>query len=328
MKFLESDAYQPLARELFDQLSFKIRQALPAARIEHIGSSAIEGAVSKGDLDIFVGVEPEEFREAIVSIESLGFQIKTESFKNGSLCPFESDDYPLPVGLQLVVNRSEFEIFLVFRDRLNAGADLRSSYNKLKRQACDLNEDEYRRVKSNFIEKVLRRREILFGTARLTAELLSAADLDLVIQLNKSCSDFFLFQNGLPPSENDAREIFEFVPPRSPGATKAPIAIFHSERLVGVMDVLRGYRTTSEWYIGFMLLAPDFRCRGFGTEIHSGFVSYARRGGSHRLLISVLEANESARRFWLRLGYRKVKDCPPRQFGKRLHAFTEFEMVL
>lgn len=328
MKFLEPDAYQTLARELFNRLSSLIRQVLPAARIEHIGSSAIEGAVSKGDLDIFIGVEPEEFQDTIVSIESLGFQIKTESFKNESLCPFESDDYPLPVGLQLVVNRSEFEIFLVFRDRMNAGADLRSSYNQLKHQACDLNEDEYRRVKSKFIENVLRRREIQFETGRFTAELLSAADLDLVIELHKTCSDFFLFQNGLPPSVDDARELFEFVPPQCHGATKLPIGIFHSERLVGVMDVLRGYRTASDWCIGFMLLAPSFRCQGFGTEIHSGFVSYARRGGCQRLLIAVLEANESARRFWLRLGYRKVKEYPPRQFGRCLHALTEFEMVL
>jgi GrpB-like predicted nucleotidyltransferase (UPF0157 family)/RimJ/RimL family protein N-acetyltransferase len=328
VKFLEPDAYQPLARELFDQLSFKIRQAIPAARIEHIGSSAIEGAVSKGDLDIFVGVEPELFQDAIISIKSLGFQIKAESFRNESLCQFEWHDYPLPVGLQLAMNRSEFEFFLAFRDRMNADADLRSSYNQLKRQACDLNEDEYRRVKSKFIENVLRGREILFETPRFTAELLSAADLDLVIELNKTCSDFFLFQNGLPPSEDDAREMFEFVPPQSHGATKLPIGIFHSERLVGVMDVLRGYRTTSEWYIGFMLLAPSFRRQGFGFEIHSEFVSYARRGGAQRLLIAVLEANESARRFWLRLGYRKVKDYPPRQFGKCLHALTEFEMVL
>jgi RimJ/RimL family protein N-acetyltransferase len=236
VKFLEPEAYQPLARELFDRLSSLIRQTLPAARIEHIGSSAIEGAVS--------------------------------------------------------------------------------------------NEDEYRYVKSNFIEKVLMRREILFQTAHLTAELLSAADLDLIIQLNKTCSDFFSFQNGLPPSEDDAREIFEFVPPQSHGATKLPIGIFHAERLVGVMDVLRGYRATSDWYIGFMLLAPSFRGQGFGTEIHSGFVSYARRGGTQRLLIAVLEANDSARRFWLRLGYRKVKHYPPIQFGKRLHALTEFEMIL
>jgi RimJ/RimL family protein N-acetyltransferase len=172
------------------------------------------------------------------------------------------------------------------------------------------------------------RRRLLFETQRLKTELLSAADLDLVIQLNKNCSDFFLFQNGLPPSEDDARELFEFIPPQSDRATKLPIGIFHSERLVGVLDVLRGYRIASEWYLGFMLFAPSFRSQGFGTEIHNEFVSYARRAGVRRLLLAVLEESESARRFWLRLGYRKVKDYPPKPFGNRFHACTEFEMVL
>jgi RimJ/RimL family protein N-acetyltransferase len=171
-------------------------------------------------------------------------------------------------------------------------------------------------------------RQALFETAHFTAELLSAPDLDLVSRLNEMCGDFFFFQNGLPPSEDDAREIFEFLPPQCNGATKLPIGIFHSEKLVGVMDVLRGYRTSSDWYIGFMLLAPSFRGQGFGTEIHNDFVGYAGRENIKRLLLAVLEANESARKFWLRLGYRKVKDYPPRQFGKRLHACTEFELIL
>ena len=328
MKFLEPEAYQPLAGEVFDQLRPMIRQALPAAKVEHIGSSSIEGVVSKGDLDIFVGVEPEGFEDAVVAIESLGFRIKTESFRSESLCPFESDAYPLPVGLQLVANRSEFEFFLTFRNRMNTNGNLRSEYNRLKRQASGLSDDEYRRVKSQFIESVLNRRKILFSTARFTAQLLSVADLDLVIQLNKNCSDFFVFQNGLPPSEDDAREVFEFIPARSSGATKLPIGIFLSEELIGMMDVLRDYRTASEWYLGFMLFAPSFRSQGFGTETHNEFVSYARSAGAHRLLLAVLEENDSARRFWLRLGYRKVKDYPPRQFGKCLHALTEFEMLL
>ena len=296
--------------------------------MEHIGSSAIEGAVSKGDLDIFVGVEPEGFADAVAAIESLGFRIKTESFRNESLCPFESDTYPLSVGLQLVANRSEFEFFLTFRDRMNTDGNLRSEYNRLKRQSSDLSDDEYRRVKSQFIESVLNRRQVLFRTARFTAERLSAADLDLVIQLNQTCSDFFLFQNGLPPGEDDAREVFENVPPRCDRAQKLPIGVFHSERLVGVIDVLRGYRTSSDWYIGFLLLAPSFRGQGFGTELHNEFVSYARRERTRRLLIAVLEANDAARKFWLRLGYRKVKDYPPKPFGNRVHACTEFEMVL
>jgi RimJ/RimL family protein N-acetyltransferase len=171
-------------------------------------------------------------------------------------------------------------------------------------------------------------RQILFETARFTAELLSTADLDLVIQLNQTCSDFFLFQNGLPPGEDDAREVFESVPPQSIGATKLPIGIFCSEHLAGVMDVLKGYRTACEWYIGFMLLAPSFRGQGIGGEIHDSFVDHARRAGAHRLRLAVLAANESARRFWLRLGYRQVKDYPPIQFGKCFHAVTEFELLL
>jgi GrpB-like predicted nucleotidyltransferase (UPF0157 family)/RimJ/RimL family protein N-acetyltransferase len=328
VKFLEPDAYQPLAGEVFHQLCLIIRKALPASRIEHIGSSSIEGAVSKGDLDIFVGVEPEGFKDAIAAIELLGFRIKPESLRNETLYPFESDAYPLPVGLQLVANRSEFECFLRFRDRMNAEADLRSEYNQLKRQASALNDDEYRTAKSHFIEKVLSRRQILFETAHFTAELLSVVDLELVIQLNKTCRDFFLFQNGLPPSEDDAREVFESVPPQSDRAAKLPIGIFDSKQLIGLMDVLRGYRTTSDWYLGFMLFAPSFRSQGFGSEIHNEFVSYARRAGACRLLLAVLEGNESARRFWLRLGYRKVKNYPPKPFGNRIHACTEFEMVL
>jgi GrpB-like predicted nucleotidyltransferase (UPF0157 family) len=155
MEFLEPNAYQTLARKLFDELSSAVRRVLPASRIEHIGSSAIVGMLSKGDLDIFVGVEAKEFPGAIAAVESLGFRIKTESFRNESLCPFESAAYPLPVGLQLVANRSEFECFITFRDRLSADENLRSTYNHLKRNASSLSGDEYRRLKSTFIEYVL-----------------------------------------------------------------------------------------------------------------------------------------------------------------------------
>jgi GrpB-like predicted nucleotidyltransferase (UPF0157 family) len=284
VKFLEPEAYQPLARELFHQISAMIRQALPGSRIEHIGSSAIEGAVSKGDLDIFVGVE--EFDDAIASIESLGFRIKTESFRNESLCPFESGIYPIPVGIQLVVNRSEFEFFILFRDRMNADANLRSAYNELKRQASGLDEDGYRHTKSEFIESVLRmvsRRPAMFKTTHFTAELLSPADLGLVIQLNSECSDFYFLQNGQSPNEADARELFEQVPTQCDPLIKLPIGLFDPQKtLIGVLDVLRGYRTASDWYIGLMLLSPRFRGQGLGVEIHNEFVAHARQAGVKR----------------------------------------------
>ncbi|WP_371317042.1 GrpB family protein [Aeromonas sp. sia0103] len=49
---------------------------LPKARVEHIGASSIPLAISKGDLDIFIGVESDELEAAVQLLTTLGFQEK------------------------------------------------------------------------------------------------------------------------------------------------------------------------------------------------------------------------------------------------------------
>ena len=157
MKFLRPQDYQPLAQEVFNRLRVLIKELLPAAQIEHIGSFSIQGVLSKGDLDIFVGVEPAHFARAILALESLGFRVKHGSLRTESLCPFEATNYPLDVGVQLVALGSRFEFFRLFRDQMNENAELRVAYNRLKTGAVDLSEAQYRELKSKFIENVLRR---------------------------------------------------------------------------------------------------------------------------------------------------------------------------
>jgi RimJ/RimL family protein N-acetyltransferase len=82
------------------------------------------------------------------------------------------------------------------------------------------------------------------------------------------------------------------------------------------------------WYIGLVLIAPDCRGNRLGTTAHQALAEYARRAGAEKLLIAVLEPNHRARRFWQNIGYRKVKDYPPRQIGIRIHALTEFQFYL
>ena len=158
MKFLPPEAYQPTANLLFDQIADQLRAVLPDAQVEHVGSSSIPDTVSKGDLDIYVGVAPDDFDAAITRIESLGFSIKHNSQRTHELCPFESEDYALDVGVQLVARGSEFEFFLVFRDMLVADPRLREAYNQMKLGAAHLGPDAYRRVKSDFIEPLVGRR--------------------------------------------------------------------------------------------------------------------------------------------------------------------------
>jgi GrpB-like predicted nucleotidyltransferase (UPF0157 family) len=81
--FLEPEAYQAEAQKLFALIADRLRASLPGAIVEHIGSSAIVGAISKGDLDIFVGVPRANFSDAIAAITALGFNIKENTAPPG-----------------------------------------------------------------------------------------------------------------------------------------------------------------------------------------------------------------------------------------------------
>ncbi len=76
MKFFEPSEYQSKADAIFNDIKLKVTSILSSCDVEHIGSSSISGAVSKGDVDVFVRVAGEKFNEALDKIISLGFAIK------------------------------------------------------------------------------------------------------------------------------------------------------------------------------------------------------------------------------------------------------------
>ena len=155
MKFLKSNEYQKASMELFNLMEKKLRNSLPTARIEHIGASSVPGAISKGDLDIFVGLDNDRLEKGIQAISELGFEIKQNTLRTSELCMMESKTQD-NLSVQVVANGSKFEFFLHFRDILKNHPTVLSEYNRLKEKCEDYGEDEYREIKSNFIEKILK----------------------------------------------------------------------------------------------------------------------------------------------------------------------------
>ncbi|WP_299128889.1 GrpB family protein [uncultured Vibrio sp.] len=154
MKFYPAEQYQTACHEMFARYERDIRKLIPNARVEHVGASSIPSAVSKGDLDIFVGVELGELEDAIERLTTLGFTEKLDTLRTPELCMLEStsgDD----VALQVVANGSEFECFLRFRDKLRTNPALVQQYNTLKMSCEGWPHEEYREKKSTFIEHVL-----------------------------------------------------------------------------------------------------------------------------------------------------------------------------
>ncbi len=154
MVFLEPEQYQQRCAQLFNSYQKDISTLLPFAKIEHIGSSAIPNAISKGDLDIYIEVMPEQFEFAIEQLRTLNFIEKQNTLRTHELCMLESlnnDD----VAFQIVVTDSIFTFFLTFKNKLISSPTLVNEYNQLKLQCSHLDPDQYRTIKSDFINRVL-----------------------------------------------------------------------------------------------------------------------------------------------------------------------------
>ena len=154
MKFYSAEQYQAACSKLFVRYGRDIKMLTPNARVEHVGASSIPFAVSKGDLDIFVGVDLGELEDVIERLTTLAFKEKLDTLRTPELCMLEStsgDD----VALQVVANGSEFECFLAFRDKLRANPVLVEQYNTLKMSCEGWPQEEYREKKADFIEHVL-----------------------------------------------------------------------------------------------------------------------------------------------------------------------------
>lgn len=155
MQFFDRSQFILRIENIYLEVKEKIVQILPNAKVEHVDSSAIPGAISKGDLDMFVGVTQDDFIKAIELIKRIGFNEKLDTLRTDSLCMMTSSTYNEDVAVQLVANGSKHESFLEFRDKLRSNPDLVSRYNQLKLDCKGLPHDNYREVKSAFIEAVL-----------------------------------------------------------------------------------------------------------------------------------------------------------------------------
>lgn len=157
MLLLEPDQYQPSAQALFAAVATELHGVLAHARFEHIGASSIDGAISKGDVDICVLVEEPQHIHTVQTLQGLGYAIKTNTLRTPDLCMMGSGHHDLELALQVVSEGSEFDFFVAFRDALRADPDLVAQYNQLKRRCASLGPERYRAEKALFIQRVLNR---------------------------------------------------------------------------------------------------------------------------------------------------------------------------
>ncbi|RWB98693.1 MULTISPECIES: GrpB family protein [unclassified Mesorhizobium] len=149
------DDTEQLASDAFNEFVRRWKSDLPnSAVIEHVGATAVPGCLTKGDLDICIRVDPQDFEAAeerlVRSLERNSGSVRSDAFS-----AFMDDEQHPPLGVQLVAKGSELDFFVRFRDRLRESANLLSSYNDLKRRFEGRDMEEYRSAKADFISRAV-----------------------------------------------------------------------------------------------------------------------------------------------------------------------------
>ncbi len=158
MNFYEYDVYIENLMPIYKDLEEKIRALIPQARVEHVGASSVKGCVSKGDLDILVAVNQDDFEHSIDLIKTLDFYEKRDTLRTHDLCMFVTDRYQEDVAIQLIVSGSSFEDFIKFRDILRSDSKVLTKYNQLKMSSKGLSQVDYRSKKNDFISSIMARK--------------------------------------------------------------------------------------------------------------------------------------------------------------------------
>ncbi len=135
------------------------------------------------------------------------------------------------------------------------------------------------------------------------------ANLQKVIE---AAPDYSLRCVGRPPKEGDAQAVFASLPPGKGNEDKFVWGIFCGDRMIGFMDVARGYPNPATAYIGLLLLSESEQRGGLGFRAYQLAEQQIRAWpGIQRIRLSVLRTNDRVLPFWRKCGFRETGEIIP-----------------
>lgn len=127
-------AWDPLVMRAAALLEQAIVQAVPGARVEHVGSTAVEGLPGKGYVDLQLAASRERLAAIVEALVDAGWQRQHGPHAFPPTRPLllahvELDDRVVKAHLHVVPEGDpELREMIAFRDALRADASLRAAY--------------------------------------------------------------------------------------------------------------------------------------------------------------------------------------------------------
>ncbi|SDZ99040.1 GrpB domain, predicted nucleotidyltransferase, UPF0157 family [Thalassobacillus cyri] len=152
--FSPEEEFRERAEKVFEKHKNKIQNKLPEAEVYHVGSTAVRGSLTKGDVDLQVRVTQDDFDEARKALLEL-YPVNTGSDRTTFFCAFECEEEVLPVGVQLTVIGTSVDHFYPMTRFFIENPSYIETYNALKRRYEGTDMEAYRKTKAAFLTELL-----------------------------------------------------------------------------------------------------------------------------------------------------------------------------
>lgn len=137
------------AARLFDVVRAELAALLPFAEVLHVGSTAIPGATTKGDLDVQVRVPGARFDEACRA-SAARWAVNDGGFTAPDGCSFEDKSTTPELGVHVTVTGSAADFQWVYGAMMIEDPSWVADYDALKVRFDGRSMDEYRDEKDRF----------------------------------------------------------------------------------------------------------------------------------------------------------------------------------
>lgn len=149
------------------------------------------------------------------------------------------------------------------------------------------------------------------------------AELQRVLE---AAPDYAMRCTGRPPAPADAQSCFTILPPGRGYEDKFVLGVFDDERMIGIIDLLRGYPEPRTAHIGLLLLSEDAHGRGFGAQAYRLLKKKVQDwAGFNRMRIAVLKTNFEVASFWRKMGFSETGEIKPYTYDKLVTEAVIFE---
>ncbi|MDX6453842.1 MAG: hypothetical protein QOH16_3891 [Gaiellaceae bacterium] len=143
-----------VARRVIAKFERDFGDVLVHAQVHHIGATALPFGQTKGDVDINVRVDEDQFP---MTVNALGDRLTVAQPENWSetFASFSAEGYELPLGVQVTVIDSNDDFLLALRDRMRTDPSLLRRYNEIKVAAAAEGAEAYWKAKDELLRDML-----------------------------------------------------------------------------------------------------------------------------------------------------------------------------